>query len=125
MTPLVKIGSYTVPEPSEYTATTATIVDSARNAEGYMIGAVIRDDVAKISMSYKYITVSDWATLLSKFSPARGGKFTNTVTFFCQDTNSWLEREMYVSDRTAKIFKRDHNGDIQGYLGATLSLIEI
>lgn len=125
MTPLVMIGDYVVPEPSEYTGTTATVVDSARNAEGYMIGAVIRDDVGKVAMKYKYITAEDWATLLSKFSTAKGGSFTNMVTFFCQDSNSWETREMYVSDRTAKVFKRDHNGNIQGYLDASISLIEV
>lgn len=125
MTPLVQIGNYIVPEPSEYSGTTATIVDSARNAGGYMVGAVIRDDVGKVQLSYKYISAQDWATLLSKFSSKRGGSFTNMVTFYCQDTNSWETREMYVSDRTAKVFKRDNSGNIQGFLGASLSLIEV
>lgn len=125
MTPLVTIGNYVVPEPSEYTGTTSTVVDSARNAEGYMVGAVIRDDLGKVQCKWKYITASDWATLLSKFSIAKGGSFTNMVTFFCQDSNSWETREMYVSDRTAKVFKRDYNGNIQGYLDANLSLVEV
>lgn len=125
MTPLVMIGDYVVPEPSEYVGTTATVVDSARNAEGYMIGAVIRDDIGKAQCKWRYITAEDWATLLSKFSSAKGGNFTNMVTFYCQDSNSWETREMYVGDRSAKIFKRNKDGSIAGWLDASISFIEV
>lgn len=125
MRALVSIGDFNVPEPSTYTATTATIVDSARNAQGYVIGAVIREDVGKVEMSWNFITVSDWASILAKFSEARGGSFYNNVTFFCQDSGTWETREMYVSDRTAEIFLRDKAGNIRGYLNASLSLVEV
>ena len=65
---LVSIGGYEFPEPSSYSATTSTIVDSARNVEGYMIGSVIRDDVAKIEISWRYLTVEQWARILQCFS---------------------------------------------------------
>ena len=45
---LVTIGGYELPEPSSYSGNTATLVDSARNAQGVTVGAVIRDDVGKI-----------------------------------------------------------------------------
>lgn len=125
MTPLVTIGSYAVPAPSTYSATTATLVDSGRNVQGKVIGAVIRDDVAKIAMTWNFISAQDWADLLSQFSPARGGSFYNSVTFFCQDTNAWETRQMYVSDRTANVFLRDSAGNIRGYTGASLSLVEV
>lgn len=125
MRALVSIGDFNVPEPSTYTATTATIVDSARNVQGYVIGAVIREDVGKVEMSWNFITVSDWASTLAKFSEARGGSFYNNVTFFCQDSGTWETREMYVSDRTAEIFLRDKAGNIRGYLNASLSLVEV
>lgn len=125
MTPLVTIGSYAVPAPSTYSATTATLVDSGRNVQGKVIGAVIRDDVAKIAMTWNFISAQDWADLLSQFSPARGGGFYNSVTFFCQDTNAWETRQMYVSDRTANVFLRDSAGNIRGYTGASLSLVEV
>ena len=125
MTPLVSIGSFAFPEPSTYQATTSTIVDSGRNVEGYVIGSVIRDDVAKISLGWNYISAQDWANIMEKFSTARGGAFYNDVTFFLQDTNSWVTREMYVGDRTADVFLRDKNGNIRGYTGASLALIEV
>lgn len=125
MTPMVSIGSFAFPEPSTYSATTSTVVDSGRNVEGYVIGAVIRDDIAKIECSWNYISAQDWANILAQFSPARGGSFYNNVTFFLQDTNSWVTREMYVSDRQAQVFLRDKAGNIRGYQGATLSLVEV
>lgn len=125
MTPMVSIGSFAFPEPSTYSSTTSTVVDSGRNVEGYVIGAVIRDDIAKIECSWNYISAQDWANILAQFSPARGGSFYNDVTFFLQDTNSWVTREMYVSDRQAQVFLRDKAGNIRGYQGATLSLVEV
>lgn len=125
MTPLVTIGDYAVPAPSVYSATTATIVDSGRNVQGVVIGSVIRDDVAKIEMSWNFISAADWAALLSQFSPARGGSFYNNVTFFCQDLNGWTTRQMYVSDRNASIYLRNADGSIRGYTGASLSLVEV
>lgn len=125
MTPMVSIGSFAFPEPSTYSATTSTIVDSGRNVQGYVIGAVIRDDVARVDCTWNFITASDWADILAKFSPARGGSFYNNVTFYCQDTNSWVTREMYVGDRSAQIFLRNKDGSIKGYQGASLALIEV
>lgn len=125
MTPLVSIGSFAFPEPSTYSATTSTVVDSGRNVQGYVIGAVIRDDISKVEMSWNFITAADWASILAQFSPARGGSFYNNVTFFCQDTNAWTTRQMYVSDRKADVFLRDAEGNIRGYTGATFSLVEV
>lgn len=125
MTPMVSIGSFAFPEPSTYSSTTSTIVDSGRNVEGYVIGAVIRDDIAKIELSYNFISAQDWADILAQFSIARGGKFYNNVTFFLQDTNSWVTREMYVNDRKASVFLRNKDGSIRGYTGASLALIQV
>ena len=125
MRPMVSIGDFSFPEPSAYSAITSTVVDSGRNVQGYVIGAVVRDDIAKIECTWNYISAQDWANILSRFSPARGGSFYNNVTFFLQDTNSWVTREMYVSDRQAQVFLRDKAGNIRGYTGATLALIQV
>ena len=65
MSALVSIGGFDFPEPSTYNATTSTIVDSARNVSGYVVGAVVRHDVAKIEMSWKYLTAYQWWQILS------------------------------------------------------------
>lgn len=123
---LVTVGGFEFPEPSKYKGNTATLVDSARNAQGRTVGAVIRDDVGKIEMSWNFLTVEQWADILKCFSTSRGGSFYNNVTFFCQDIGDWTTREMYVSDRQADVFRRDpKTGDILGYTGASLSLVEV
>lgn len=123
---LVTVGNFEFPEPSKYSGNTATLVDSARNAQGITVGAVIRDDVGKIEMSWNFLTVEQWADILKCFSISRGGNFYNSVTFFCQDTGDWTTRQMYVSDRKADVFRRDpKTGAIIGYTGASLSLVEV
>ena len=103
MAALVTIGGFQFPEPSSYTATTSTIVDSARNVSGYVVGSVVRSDVAKIEMSWKYLTAEQWATILSLFT----NSFYNDVTFLNQATNRYTTRTMYVSDRNAAMWRRD------------------
>lgn len=127
MTALVTIAGTPIPDPSEYEATTATIVDSARNAQGVVVGSVIRNNVAKISMKWRYLPAQAWADILALFDPVRGGQFYNDVTFFCADTNRWETRKMYVSDRSASIFLRDANNPdtIKGYTNPKLDLIEV
>ncbi len=125
MRPLVSIGDYSMPDPSEYNSTTSTVVDSARNVQGKMVGAVIRDSMAKIECTWKFISAEKWAQLLQQFNMSQGGQFINKVTFFNQDINGWETREMYVSDKTSSIFLRNPDGSIKGYVDARIALIEV
>lgn len=121
-TALVSVGGFDFPEPSEYLATTSTIVDSARNVNGYVVGAIVRSDVAKVEMSWKYLTVRQWASILSLFSSS----FYNDVKFFNQTTGTYTTRTMYVSDRNASMFRRDpQTGEVMGWLNPSLSLVEV
>lgn len=122
MAALVSIGSYEFPEPSSYSGTTATIVDSARNVNGRVVGAVVRNDVAKVELSWKYLTATQWATILSLFNSS----FYNDVRFYNQATASYTTRTMYVSDRTAGMWRRDtRSGEVLGWTNCTLSLVEV
>lgn len=122
MAALVSIGGFDFPEPSKYTATTSTIVDSARNVNGYVVGAIVRSDVAKVDMSWRYLTVRQWASILSLFA----NSFYNDVRFFNQTTGDYETRTMYVSDRTADMFRRDpETGEVLGWLEPSLSLVEV
>lgn len=126
MEALVSIGNFDFPEPSSYTGTTSTIVDSARNVQGKMIGSVVRDDVAKVEMSWKYLTAQQWADILSKFTISAGGAFINDVRFLNQTTNSYTTRKMYVGDRSAPMWRRHpETGAVMGYVDARISLIEV
>ena len=126
MRALVTVGGYEFPEPSEYSANTATLVDSGRNVQGITVGSVIRDDVAKVTLSWRYLTVEQWAAINQCFANSYGGKFYNNVTFFDQTAGGYVTRKMYISDRKANMFKRDPlTGEIEGWLQPSLSLVEV
>ena len=122
MDALISIGGFDFPEPSTYTGTTSTIVDSARNVSGYVVGSIVRPDVAKIEVTWRYLTAQQWATILSLFS----NSFYNEVRFWNQVKNDYDTRTMYVSDRNAAMWRRDpKTGAIMGYTGCSLSLVEV
>ena len=122
MEPLVSVGGYGFPEPSTYSAVTSTIVDSARNVSGYVVGSVVRADVAKVELSWRYLTVEQWAQILSLFSTS----FYNDVRFFNQVTAAYEVRTMYVSDRSAGMWRRDpQTGAVMGWTNCSLSLVEV
>ena len=123
---LVSVGGYDFPEPSAYSGNTSTLVDSGRNVEGRMVGSVIRDDISKVEISWKYLTVEQWAGIQKCFRQSSGGKFINNVTFFDQSVGGWVTKEMYVNDRKANLFRRDpKTGDVLGWVDVSLALIEV
>ncbi|MBR5873103.1 MAG: hypothetical protein IKY90_01095 [Oscillospiraceae bacterium] len=122
MTALVTVGGYEFPEPSTYSAVTSTIVDSGRNVNGYVVGSVVRHDVAKIELSWRYLTAEQWAKVLSCFTSS----FYNTVTFYNQATAGYTTRTMYVSDRNAGMWRRNPaTGEVMGWTNPSLSLVEV
>lgn len=123
---LVRVGDYEFPEPSAYSANTSTLVDSGRNVEGVMVGSVIRDDISKIEISWKYLTVEQWARIQKCFSESSGGKFINKVEFFDQTIGTWNTKDMYVNDRKSGLWRRNPaTGDILGWTDCSLSLIQV
>lgn len=119
---LVTVNGVELPEPSSYEGTTSTIVDSGRNVQGKVVGAVVRNDVAKVTMSWNYLTAKQWATILSLFT----ANFYCSVRFYNQVTAGYTTRQMYVSDRTAGMWRRSpNNGNVMGWTGAKLSLVEV
>ena len=120
------VGGYAFPEPSSYNGITATVVDSARNTEGTVIGTVIRDDVAKVELAWNMLTVEQWSRILRRFDRRYGGSFYNSVTFFDMITGDYVTRTMYVSDRSAPMWRRDsRTGEVVGWLNCSLNLIEV
>ena len=123
---LVSVDGYDFPEPSAYSGNTSTLVDATRNVEGIMIGSVIRDDVSKVEISWKFLTVEQWARIQKCFRQGSGGSFANLVSFFDQSVGGWVTKEMYVSDRKSGMWRRDpETGDILGWTNCSLSLIQV
>lgn len=122
MQALVTVNGIDLPEPSSYSATTSTIVDSGRNVQGKVVGAVVRNDVAKVAMKWNYLTAQQWASVISPFTQ----NFYCTVRFYNQATASYSTRQMYVSDRTAGMWRRSPStGNVMGWTDCSLSLVEV
>lgn len=123
---LVTVNGVALPDPSEYNATTSTLVDSARNVKGVMIGDVIRENISKVEMNWNYLPRETWAEITKLFDSKRGGNFIQPVEFLNQDTGLYETKQMYVSDRTAGAFYRDRNTmEIRGWTKCRLALIEV
>lgn len=122
MEALITVNGRPLPDPSTYDATTATIVDSGRNVAGEVVGAVVRSDVAKIQVSWRYLTARQWADVIGPFTT----NFMCPVRFFNQATAEYTTRTMYVSDRTASMFRRHPvTGEVMGFTDCSLSLVEV
>ena len=122
MTDLVTVAGVALPEPSEYSASTSTLVDSARNVSGYVVGSVVRSDVAKVELRWRYLTARQWANVLGLFTKS----FYNDVTFYNQATADYTTRQMYVGDRSAGMWRRHpETGEIMGWTDCSLSLVEV
>lgn len=123
---LVTVAGVALPEPSSYTGNTSTLVDSARNVDGKMIGSVIRDDVAKVELQWRYLTAQQWANINKLFKQSAGGSFINSVTFFDQSAGTYITRQMYVGDRNAGMWRRDPiSGTVMGWTDCKLALVEV
>lgn len=122
MRALVTVAGTALPEPSTYNGITSTVVDSGRNVQGYVVGSVVRSDVGKVELSWKYLTAQQWASVLSLFK----NNFYNDVTFFDQTIADWTTRRMYVSDRSAGMFRRHpETGEVMGFTDCSLNLVEV
>lgn len=126
MASLVTVAGIELPMPSSYVGLTADLVDSGRNAEGYVVGAVVREDVAKVELSWRFLTIQQWSSIMKLFNSTYGGAFMQEVTFFNQTTAQFETRTMYPGDRTSSgAFKVDaETGMPLGWQDCKLNLIE-
>ena len=123
---LVIVNGTPLPDPSTYDATTSTLVDSARNVKGVMIGDVVRENISKVECNWNYPPRETWADITKLFDSKRGGNFIQPVEFLNQDTGLYETKQMYVSDRTAGAFIRDRvTKEIKGWTKCRLALIEV
>ena len=119
----------TMPISSTYKTTSTTLVSEGRNTKGELKINIVRQGIRKIELSWRVISISDYAIL---------GTFFNTnysfyAYYFDQDTNSWLCKKMYVGDRVAgTLTNKNWKTTIRGGLiepeyveNLKLSLIEV
>lgn len=126
-----------LPCPSDYDASASTLVDSARNSDGVVVGQVILEDVAKIELQWNYLTVAQYKQIAQLFDSHYGGNFFNFVSYFdvvkgdFDSSNTGTptlstHRIFYPNDRKVKFahITLDVDGKPIGYQDVQLHLID-
>lgn len=100
---------------------TATMVDSARNANGVMVGQKVGRDVAKLdNVVWPYLKAETWSMILKECD-----KFFVEIEYPDMVTNSWKTRTFYCGDRTATPWMRDHETGLpKDYIDCKVNFID-
>lgn len=93
------------PIASTYKTTSSTVVDSSRNSKAIVIASVIRAGIRKIELTWRVISITNYALISSFLNEA--DNFMFYAYYFDQDTNSWLTKKFYVGDRVADALKNE------------------
>lgn len=120
---LIRVNGVEIPYPARgLDIMVATIVDSARNANGAVVGQKIGRDQYKLnSLQWLWLTAEQWATILSLFSG-----FYVTVEFPDPVTNSWRTLRMYPGDRSGEPYwLDDETGLPTHYRNCKVNLIDV
>jgi len=107
-------------EPTSYSTTTSTMTDCGTSVSGHLLGSIVRSDVAQISLSWNHLSAEDWSTITGMFEK----EYINEIEFFDQAAGDWINRDMYISDRSAGMQRRDSNNNIF-WTGCSLQLTEV
>ena len=119
----IQINGHPYPQPRRgLKMLTATIVDSARNANGVVIGQKVGRDQQKLDNLYwGYMDATTWSSLLQEFE----NSFFVTVTYPDMVTGTWTTRKMYPGDRTAEpLWLDEETGLPTGYINCKVNLID-
>lgn len=123
MEPFIKINGHTYPQPRRgLELMTATIVDSARNANGVVTGQVVGRQQQKINnLEWGVLDAETWAAILQEFDD-----FYVTVSYPDMVHNRWTTRKMYPGDRTATVLRVDDDTGLpRTYVNCKVNLIDV
>ena len=124
MQPFIKINGHTYPQPRRgLEIIAATIVDSARNANGVVVGQKVGRDQQKLnSLQWAYLDAATWSAILKEFD----GGFFVTVSYPDMVNNTWTTRKMYPGDRSAKPFHLNPSTGLPlDYIECKVNLIDV
>ena len=122
MAAFIKINGREYPCPRRgLNLMTATIVDSARNANAVVVGQVVGREQQKLDrLEWAYLTAEQWSSILKEFK-----NFYVTVTYPDMVNNTWTTRKMYPGDRTAEPFHLDPVTQLPiDYINCKVNLID-
>ena len=115
------INGYELPPPKRgVKPTIATIVDSARNANGTVVGQRVGRDQYKIDgLEWPWLSAEVWSQILTILD-----QFFVYVTLVDPVTNSRKTVKMYCGDRSAEPYWLDTDGNPTFYRNCKFNLID-
>lgn len=115
------INGYELPYPKRGAAPTiVTLVNSARDGNGTIIGQRIGRDQYKIdNIVFPWLSAEEWSRILTILS-----NFFVYVTFPDPVTNKRTTIRMYCGNRTGTPYYVDDNGDPEHYTDCKFNLID-
>lgn len=115
------INGQEIPTPKRGVNTiVTTVVDSARNANGVVVGQKIGRDQYKINdLEWAWLTAEQWEKILTMLN-----NFFVNVTFTDPVTGNTITKQMYCGDRTATPYWIDDNGKPTHYKDCKVNLID-
>lgn len=122
--PFIKINSLVCPYPKRgVRLLTATLVDSARNTNGTVVGQKLGRDQYKIdALEWPMLTATQWSAILKQFS----SNFYANVTFPDMVNNQWKTLKMYPGDRTAEPYWLDEKTGLPvTYINCKVNIIDV
>lgn len=98
----------------------STMVSSARNANGEVVGQKIGRDQNKLdALVWPILDAETWSAMLREFD-----QFFVTVRFPDMVTNQWKTLKMYPGDRSAEPYMVDDDGFPAKYINCKVNLID-
>lgn len=119
---MIYVNGVAIPYPARgLEIMVATLVDSARNANGVVVGQKIGRDQYKLnSLQWPWLTAEQWSTILQLFSG-----FYATVKFPDPVSNSWKMIKMYPGDRSAEPYWVNDSGMPTHYTNCKVNIIDV
>lgn len=116
------INGHEIPTPKRgLKPTVSTLVDSARNANGAVVGQrVCRDQYKLDALEWPWLTAEQWSNILRILSA-----FFVNVTFPDPVTNEKITLKMYCGDRSAEPYWLDESGKPTHYCNCKVNLIDV
>ena len=119
-TPL-EIEGVALPPPSSMTVSREDLHSSSeRNARGQLVSDIIRSNVLKINLTWKYLTADQVETLMNVVSR----RMFMSVKYYSDLTQSYQTTKMYKGAVSYTPHRILSTGTIDGWLNVQMSLIE-
>ncbi len=98
----------------------STMVSSARNANGEVVGQKVGRDQNKLdALVWPVLDAETWSAMLREFN-----QFFVTVRYPDMVTNQWRTLKMYPGDRSAEPYMVDDDGFPTKYVNCKVNLID-